>query len=65
MDLDRALLRLSPELRAVLVLHYYQDLSVEETARTLRQPVDTIKSRLKVALRRLRELTGAKEDSNG
>ena len=64
MDLSRALLCLSPELRAVVVLHYYQDLSVEETARTLRQPVDTVKSRLKVALRRLRELSGAKEDSH-
>jgi RNA polymerase sigma-70 factor (ECF subfamily) len=62
MDLSRALARLSPEQRAVVVLHYYQDLSVEETARTLRQPVDTVKSRLKVALRRLRELTGAREE---
>lgn len=62
-DLGRALAQLSPEQRAVIVLHYYQDLSVEDTARTLRQPIDTVKSRLKVALRRLRELTGAEEES--
>jgi RNA polymerase sigma-70 factor (ECF subfamily) len=61
-DLSRALSRLSPDLRAAVVLHYYQDLSVEETAHALGQPVDTVKSRLKVALRRLRELTGGKEE---
>jgi DNA-directed RNA polymerase specialized sigma24 family protein len=34
---------------------------VEETARALKVPVDTMKSRLKTALRRLRELTGSEE----
>lgn len=61
LDLARALARLSAEQRAVIVLHYYQDLSVEDTARTLGLPPDTVKSRLKVALRRLRELTGDEE----
>ena len=64
LDLARALAEITPEQRAVVVLHYYQDLSVEETARTLRLPVDTVKSRLKVALRRLRELTGAEEETH-
>ena len=64
LDLARALARLSPEQRAVIVLHYYQDLSVEDTARTLGQPPDTVKSRLKLALRRLRELSGVREDSH-
>ena len=63
-DLSRALDHLSPEQRAAIVLHYYQDMSVEETARALKTPVDTMKSRLKAALRRLRELTGAEEDSH-
>ena len=57
LDLGRALDRLKVEERAVLVLHYYQDLGVEETAAALRIPVDTAKSRLKTALRRLREMS--------
>ena len=61
LDLTHALDRLTPDQRAAIVLRYYQDLSVDETARALRIPVDTLKSRLKVALRRLRELTGSEE----
>jgi len=61
LDLARALEQLTPEQRATVALHYYQDLSVEETARIIRVPVDTVKSRLKTALRRLREVTGAEE----
>jgi RNA polymerase sigma-70 factor (ECF subfamily) len=52
---------LTVEQRAAVALHYYQDLSVEETARILKVPTDTMKSRLKTALRRLRELTGSEE----
>jgi RNA polymerase sigma-70 factor, ECF subfamily len=61
LDLAHALDQLPAEQRAALALHYYQDLSVEDTARMLKVPVDTAKSRLKTALRRLRELTGSKE----
>jgi len=61
LDLTHALDRLTVEQRAAVALHYYQELSVEETARVLNVPVDTTKSRLKTALRRLRELTGAEE----
>jgi RNA polymerase sigma-70 factor (ECF subfamily) len=61
LDLTNALDQLSAEQRAAVALHYYQDLSVEETARILKVPVDTMKSRLKTALRRLRELTGSEE----
>ncbi len=61
LDLAHALDQLSAEQRAALALHYYQDLSVEDTARMLKVPVDTAKSRLKTALRRLRELTGSAE----
>src|SRR3989440_3696092 len=61
MDLASALDRFTPEQRAAVALHYYQDLSVEDAAKALKIPVDTLKSRLKTALRRLRELTGSEE----
>jgi RNA polymerase sigma-70 factor (ECF subfamily) len=61
LDLARALDQLSPEQRAAVALHYYQDLSVEDAAKALKVPVDTLKSRLKTALRRLRDLTGSEE----
>jgi RNA polymerase sigma factor (sigma-70 family) len=61
LDLAQALDRLKPEQRAAIALHYYQDLSVEDAAIALRIPVDTLKSRLKTAVRRLRELTGSEE----
>jgi RNA polymerase sigma-70 factor (ECF subfamily) len=61
LDLAQALDQLSPEQRAAVVLHYYQDLSVEDTAKALGVPIDTMKSRLKTGLRRLRELTGSEE----
>jgi RNA polymerase sigma-70 factor, ECF subfamily len=63
LDLAQALDQLTAEQRAAIALHYYQDLSVEETARALKVPVDTVKSRLKTGLRRLRELTGSEEVS--
>ena len=63
LDLAAALDRLTPDQRAAIALHYYQDLSVEDAARALKVPVDTLKSRLKTGLRRLRELTGSEEIS--
>jgi RNA polymerase sigma-70 factor, ECF subfamily len=63
LDLAHALDQLTAEQRAAVALHYYQDLSVEDAARALKVPVDTMKSRLKTALRRLRELTGSEEIS--
>jgi RNA polymerase sigma-70 factor (ECF subfamily) len=61
LDLGQALGRLTPDQRAAIALHYYRDLSVEDAAAILRIPVDTLKSRLKTALRRLRDLTGSEE----
>ena len=61
-DVRRALLRLPPEHRAVLVLHDVQDLPYEEVAQALGIPVGTVKSRLhraRVALGR--ELRGEGE----
>jgi len=44
--LERAFRRLDPVQRAVVVLHYYQDLTVAETAAALEMPVGSVKSTL-------------------
>ncbi len=49
-----ALGRLSPNHRAVIALHLHEGYSVEETARTLGVPFDTVRSRLRAARERLR-----------
>jgi RNA polymerase sigma-70 factor, ECF subfamily len=51
-----ALGQLPPHQREVVVLFYYQELSQKEIADTLHIPVGTVKSRLSLGLRRLREL---------
>src|ERR1700674_3781909 len=57
-DLQRALLKLSPEERLPLVLHFYLDLPLDEVARTLGLSPSAAKSRIYRAARRLRpELT--------
>jgi RNA polymerase sigma-70 factor (ECF subfamily) len=45
-DVQRALLAVPEEFRAVLVMHEVQDLPVEEIAEALQIPVGTVKSRL-------------------
>jgi RNA polymerase sigma-70 factor (ECF subfamily) len=45
-ELDRALDRLEPEQRALIVLHYYLGLPMHETGLILGLPVGTVKSRL-------------------
>ena len=52
--LDRALARLEPEARAVVVLHYYLDLPLPQVARMLGIPGGTAKSRLHRSLGVLR-----------
>ncbi len=54
-DVQRALLAIPVDFRAVLVLHELQDLAVEDVAAALEVPVGTVKSRLhrgRVALAR-------------
>jgi RNA polymerase sigma-70 factor (ECF subfamily) len=51
---ERMLVGLDPAQRAVLVLHYYLDLSLPETAAALGIPVGTAKSRLNRALDAMR-----------
>jgi RNA polymerase sigma-70 factor (ECF subfamily) len=49
-QLERGFLRLTPEMRAVIVLHHYLDLPLPEVAATLGIPLGTAKSRLHRAL---------------
>jgi RNA polymerase sigma-70 factor (ECF subfamily) len=57
-EVQRALDRLSPKLRAIIVLRYIQSLSYEEIAETLKISLGTVKSRLSRAHEALdRELT--------
>ncbi len=53
-DLRRALLKLTPEERLPLVLHFYLDLPLDEVARTMRLSPAAAKSRIYRAARRLR-----------
>jgi RNA polymerase sigma-70 factor (ECF subfamily) len=53
-DLHEALLRLSPEERLPLVLHFYLDLPLDEVARALRVSPAAAKSRIYRAAKRLR-----------
>jgi RNA polymerase sigma factor (sigma-70 family) len=53
-DLHRALLKLTPEERLPLVLHFYLDLPLDEVARTMRISPAAAKSRIYRAARRLR-----------
>ena len=58
----RALIqRLDPALRDVVILHLYQDLSVQDVASVLRVPAGTVKSRLSRAYRKLSQAMGLAE----
>lgn len=59
----RALLSLSPGRRACVVLRYYHDLTVAETARALGCSEGTVKSQTSDALKALRALVGEVVDS--
>jgi len=55
--------QVSPASRAVLLLHYSQDLSIEETALVLDIPIGTAKSRLAYGISVLRKLMQQKGTS--
>jgi RNA polymerase sigma-70 factor, ECF subfamily len=59
--LDRAFLRLSPEHRAVFVLHHHVGLSLASIAEVVGVPTGTVKSRLHHATRNLRAAITADE----
>jgi RNA polymerase sigma-70 factor, ECF subfamily len=54
LTLRAALARLSPDHRAVIALHLHAGYSVAETAELVGAPVETVRSRLRVARERLR-----------
>ena len=54
--LEKALARIAPDQRAVLVLHFVEEMNYESIAATLRIPIGTVRSRLNRARRALREL---------
>lgn len=53
-QLERGFRRLSVQHRAVIVLHHFLDLPLEEVAETLGIPIGTVSSRLHYAMRGLR-----------
>ena len=53
-ELERGFQRLSMDHRAVLVLHYFLDLTLDETAAVLGIPVGTVRSRLHYGMQGLR-----------
>lgn len=63
-QLERGFRQLSPEQRAVLVLHYYVGMSVPVLADTLGIPLGTAQSRLGRALTALREALAADHEPN-
>jgi len=63
--LERAFATLSTEHRAVMVLHHYMGLGLDEVAAILEIPYGTARSRSSIATRRLREvlsLDGSRTD---
>jgi RNA polymerase sigma-70 factor, ECF subfamily len=62
-EVQRALQAVSPEHRAVLVLHDLQDLDYTETAAALDIPVGTVKSRLHRARTEMARLLGHLQDA--
>jgi RNA polymerase sigma-70 factor (ECF subfamily) len=53
-QLERGFGRLSIDHRAVVVLHHYLDMTLEEVAQSLGVPIGTVRSRLHYAMRALR-----------
>jgi RNA polymerase sigma-70 factor (ECF subfamily) len=58
-QLERGFARLSPEQRALIVLHFYLGLPLQETADTFGLPIGTVKSRLHRAVQALRSALDA------
>ena len=53
-QVERGFRRLDPEQRALVVMHYYLDLPLQETADSLGLPLGTVKSRLHRTTQQLR-----------
>jgi RNA polymerase sigma factor (sigma-70 family) len=64
-DLQRCLLRLPAEQRAVLLLVVLEEMSYAEVAKVAGVPIGTVMSRLSRARERLRELMSESKEPNG
>ena len=56
MDLSLAVMKLPPKMREMILLYYYQDMGMEEIARTLGITQSTVSYRLKKSREKLRKL---------
>jgi RNA polymerase sigma-70 factor, ECF subfamily len=61
-EVRAALAQLSEDHRVVVVLRFYQGFSLQEIAEMLQIPVGTVKSRLSIALHRLRAVLAAVQE---
>ncbi|MBA2305046.1 MAG: sigma-70 family RNA polymerase sigma factor [Acidobacteria bacterium] len=52
----------SPRSRAVIVLHYLEEMPLKEVAAVLGLPLGTVKSRLAYGLRAMRQAAGEKDE---
>lgn len=55
-DLERAMNRLKPKYRHVVLLKYYNDMTTIEIAKVLKKPEGTIKTWLREGLKQLRNV---------
>ena len=58
-QLERGFRRLSIDHRAVVVLHHYRDMQLDQVAETLGIPIGTVRSRLFYAMRAMRSALDA------
>jgi RNA polymerase sigma-70 factor (ECF subfamily) len=65
LDVEQALLHLTPRQRAVFDLHYGKGMSHEEVAQAVDLPLGTVKSDLVRGIALLRRVLGAQEKSHG
>ncbi|TQI65405.1 sigma-70 family RNA polymerase sigma factor [Clostridium sp. KNHs216] len=55
LDVYRAVQALNPELKAVIILRYYEDMRLEDIAKITHTPLNTVKSRLRRGLDQIRK----------
>lgn len=61
MDIVIGICRLKPELAMYITLRFYNDMTYDEVAKTLKQPVSTVKYRTKNALEELKKILEGRE----
>ena len=65
MDVERLLRSLSEQQRTVILLYYYHDLSQQDIARILNISVGTVKSRIHLAIQKMRKEWGIEANGKG